>query len=60
MIQMKNNKKATLYILTCVPKRKTATAKERKIFINGDFNAVFQKIEEISKQGSYAFSVTSK
>ena len=52
--------KTTLFILTCMPKSKRSTAKERKIFINGDYAAVVQMIEKISAGGSYAYSVATK
>lgn len=52
--------KTNLYVLTCVPKNKRSKAKERKIYINGSSDAVFQKIEEISAEGSYAFTVACK
>lgn len=50
--------KTTLFILSCMPKSKKA--KERKIFINGDYAAVIQMIEKISAEGSYAYTVATK
>lgn len=33
------------------------TAKDRKLFVVGSFDAVNKKINELSKQGSYSYEV---